>query len=337
MVFITGATGLLGARLVYELHKDGCVIKALFREKDSIEKLTKTLSFYTNNPEEIINAIQWVQGNVLDLEILLNNIELEMDVYHCAAFVSFNAKDKQKITDINVQGTANLVNACLEKKVRKLCHVSSIGALGTPVNGSQTDVDSAWSPLGKSVYSISKHNSELEVWRGIAEGLNAVIVNPAVILGKGDWENSSAMLFKRVAKGMNHYTLGSTGFVDVEDVASVMVMLMNSDISEQQFILSAETLSYKELFSKIAEALNVNAPKKKASEKITSLAWRIEFFRTKLFGGTPKINKNTHKIAHSKSSYNGLPITKAISFNYTSINKTIAIICNAYKTQHPTI
>ncbi len=330
MVFITGATGLVGARLVYELHKDNSAIKALCRNSSSIEKLTKTLNLYTNNAEQIIKSIEWIEGDILDFELLFSNIEPDMDVYHCAALVSFNPKDKRRLMDINVQGTANIVNVCIEKKVRKFCHVSSIGALGTPVNGNLIDIDSPWSPVSKSAYSISKHYAELEVWRGMAEGLNAVIVNPAVILGAGDWENGSASLITRIAKGMKYFTLGSTGYVNVKDVVAIMIMLMHSNINEQQFILSAETLNYQTLFNKIASALNVVAPHKHASLAITSFAWRLEQIKVALFGGIPRITKYTHQIAHSVSNYNGEPIIEAINFNYTPIDATIEQVCKSY-------
>lgn len=329
-VFITGGTGLVGARLIFELYHKGYSITALIRKKASINNLTKTLRKYTNNPNQIIEAINWIYGDVLDEQKLHDVIEPNVDVYHCAAMVSFNPKKTKQLVEVNVQGTANMVNACIEKKVRKFCHVSSIGALGTPVTGLVTDIDSPWSTNGKSPYSVSKHNSELEVWRGIAEGLNAVIVNPAVILGAGNWDKSSAALFSKIEKGMKYYTLGSTGYVYVTDVVTAMVKLMESDISGQRFILSTETLSFKEMFEKIARALNVKAPKKRANKFLTAFAWRFEEQRTRFSQSEPLISRYSHKTAHSISDYNGKPITETIEFNYTNIDKAVQEIAKLY-------
>lgn len=328
--FITGVTGLVGAKLTVDLYQKGYKIVVLKRPKTTITKLTNLLNFYTSNVNEVLNSIKITEGDVLDFEVLYDNILEEYDVYHCAAMVSFNPKLSGKLTETNVQGTANIVNVCLEKKVRKLCHVSSIGALGTPVNGGKTDVDSPWMPDTKSPYSISKHDSELEVWRGMAEGLNAVIVNPAIILGAGDWNSSSAALFSRIAKGMKYYTLGSTSYVDVADVTAAMVKLMESDISGQRFILAAENRTFKTLFELIAKGLNVKAPNKKATPLLTAIAYRLENLRVKITGGEPKITKYTHKAAHSLSDHNGEPICSAINFKYTPINESIQHICEKY-------
>ena len=328
--FITGATGLVGAKLVIDLYSKGYNIVVLKRKKTAVSKLTNALKFYTNNTNEVLNKINIIEGDVLDLEILYDNILPEYDVYHCAAMVSFNPKFSNELTETNVQGTANLVNVCCEKKIRKFCHVSSIGALGTPVNGGKTDIDSPWLPNTKSPYSISKHESELEVWRGIAEGLNAVIVNPAVILGAGDWNSSSAAMFSRIANGMKYFTHGSTSYVDVADVTDAMVKLMESEVCCQRFIISAENLQFKEVFDLIAKGLNVKPPYKKATPFLTSIAWRFEHIRIKLMGGEPKITKHTHKVAHSLSDYNGEPICSVIDFKYTSIKESIKSICQKY-------
>lgn len=331
--FVTGASGLLGSRLVFDLFKNDHRIYALVRSESAIKKMAKSLKMYTNEPEAILNNITWIKGNVLDQQLLFDHITFDMDVYHCAAMVSFNPRISNKLFEINVTGTANVVNACVENNVRKLCHVSSIGALGSSVNGLKIDVDSPWTSAGKSDYSISKHDSEMEVWRGIAEGLNAIIVNPAVILGGGDWGSSSAALFARTYKGMMFYTTGTTGYVYVNDVSRAMLALMDSEFSNKRFILSAETLAYKSLFEKIARALNVNAPRKRASKFLTALVWRIENLRIKLTGGEPLISKYTHKTVHSKSDYNGEPITKAVNFEYTPIDKAIEEVAGFFRSQ----
>lgn len=329
--FITGSTGLLGAKLVFDLYEKHYQVYALKRKNTPVDKMVNSLKFYTNTPQKIIDSINWVNGDILDSDILSQHITADMDIYHCAAMVSFNPKNTLELTEVNVNGTAILVNVCVEKKVRKFCHVSSIGALGSSVNGKPIDTDSQWIPNGKSPYSKSKYYSEMEVWRGIAEGLNSVIVNPAVILGCGDWESSSATFFSRVNKGMNYYTLGTTGFVYVNDVSCSMIQLMESEVSSERFILSEDTYSYKYIFESIAKDLGVKSPQKKATSLHTAIAWRFETFRTFFTKGEPLITKYSHKTAHSYSNYNGKPITQTINFKYTSISKAIEIIAQKFQ------
>lgn len=329
-IFVTGGTGVVGAKLVFDLFEKGYQLTVLVRNDNSIENLTNTLNLYTNNSKQIIESIDWVFGNVMDKQVLFERITSEMDVYHCAAMVSFNPKNTNKLIATNVEGTANIVNACLENNVRKLCLVSSIGALGSAINGSKITINTPWLSTGKSPYSKSKHDSEMEVWRGIAEGLNAVIVNPAVILGAGIWGKSSTALFSKVSKGMKFYTQGSTGFVYVNDVCNAMIKLMESDISGERFILSSETISYQKIFDKIAQAINAEIPKLKAGKLLTGIAWRVEAIRTKFSKREPLISKYTHKTVHSKSDYDGSPIIERIAFKYTSIDEAIGKIAEMF-------
>jgi len=191
MVFVTGGTGLVGARLIFDLLNRGEQVKALKRPETAPEKALPYFSAYTDQPGQYLERVTWVEGDLLDLDSLLTHIEPECDIYHCAAKVSFFSDDKKLIDETNVEGTANMVNAALINRARKFCHVSSIGALGSMINGSQINEETAWLASGKSAYSFSKYLSELEVWRGMAEGLNAVIVNPSVILGAGNWTQGS--------------------------------------------------------------------------------------------------------------------------------------------------
>lgn len=331
MVFVTGATGLVGVRLVYDLFLRGYSVKALRRSSSSMPRMSQMLRFYTNNPQQIIDAIEWVEGDITDYDVLSEHISEGMDVYHCAAMVSFNPALNRQLYEVNVEGTANMVNICLQNKVHKFCYVSSIGALGSPLNGEEINTETPWNAAGKSAYSLSKHLGEIEVWRGIAEGLNVVIVNPAVILGIGDGKTGSAELFDRINKGMKFYTHGSTGYVYVNDVTRAMIALMESDIQNQQFLLSAQNMSYKSLFDQIAGSLGVKAPKYAASAFLTALVWRLEKVRTFLMGGEPRLTKHTHKIAHSSSAYNGEPIKSSIQFEYSPINEAIINIGQCYK------
>ncbi len=334
MVFVTGGTGLVGARLIFDLINKGEKVTALKRAGTPHNKFSSLISFYTNNTEAIEKRINWVEGELSDFENLIDIIPEGSKVYHCAAKISFNPKLSSHIIETNVEGTANLVNVCLLKNVVKLCHVSSIGALGGKINGRQINEETPWSPSGKSAYSLSKYYSELEVWRGMAEGLSAVIVNPSVILGAGNWSQGSPQLFSMISKGLKYYTLGTTSYVDVRDVTKAMIMLMDSDIEGERFLLASDTLSYKSLFTKIAESIQVKPPYKYATKFITGLAFRFEKIKSGILRREPKITRQTHTISHTCDNYAGTKIIDELNFSYTPIAETISFIGNCFVKSH---
>lgn len=334
MIIVTGGTGLVGSRLIYDLIKEGHEVKALIRPNTSKNKFAELVKHYTDKPYEIAQKVTWVEGNLSNINDLNSLISEDDLVYHCAAKVSFNPKENAKTIETNVEGTANLVNVCIDKKVKKLCHVSSIGALGGKINGQLVDEATPWSPIGKSAYSLSKHYSELEVWRGMAEGLNAVIVNPSVILGPGNWDAGSPKLFSLVAKGLKFYTKGSTGYIDVRDVTKAMALLMESDISEERFILTSENLTYQQLFTKIAESIKAKPPTIYANKFLTNLAYRLEKVKSFITGIEPSVTKQTHKISHTINQYSGQKFLNNFNFEYTPINNTINYIGNCFLKKH---
>ncbi|MCU0370166.1 MAG: NAD-dependent epimerase/dehydratase family protein, partial [Bacteroidales bacterium] len=235
MIFITGATGLVGSHLTFELVRSGQPVRALKRPSSDMGMLEKVFRLYSDNPENLLSTIEWVEGDILDIFSLEEAMEGADTAYHCAALVSFLPKDRKKLIKINTEGTANVVNAALEKKLRKLCHVSSIAALGRPENLTDViDEDLVWkTSRNNSVYAVSKYGAEREVWRGTAEGLDAVIVNPSIILGVAGNSQGSSRLFNTVWQGLKVYPPGKNGFVDVRDVARAMILLMNGDFRNE--------------------------------------------------------------------------------------------------------
>ncbi len=331
MVFVTGGTGLVGARLIFDLVERGEEVIALIRPGTSTTKFEQMVGFYTNQIQQISKKIQWVEGDLLDMESLLRVLPQKAKVYHCAATVSFNPSDAKMLFETNVDGTANLVNGCLAKEAVKICHVSSIGALGGKIIGQSIDENTPWSASGKSAYSVSKYYSELEIWRGMAEGLPAVIVNPAVILGPGLWNQGSPQFFKRAHNGQCFYTLGSTSYVDVRDVSRAMILLMESPIESERFVLASQTLTYKELFVQMAEALNSKAPKYYASKQITSATWQLLWLWGKISGNTPTFTRSTHRNAHIKDSYSGKKVKEFLDFEYKPLSETIEFVAEKFK------
>ena len=257
MILLTGATGLLGSHIAYELLQQGKKIRALKR-KDSNSTLTeKIFSFYTNEHIELLNSIEWVEGDVLDLGSLEDAMVGITHVYHCAAMVSFLPKEKDKMMQVNIEGTANVVNAAMHAGVKKLCHISSIAALGSTIDGSLITEETWWkNNPSNSYYAISKYGAEREVWRAAEEGLNVVIVNPSFIIGPGDTSKSSSEAFGILRKGASWYTNGVNGYVDVRDVAHAAIKLIESDVLNQRFILNAANLSYRSFFDKVLVQLN---------------------------------------------------------------------------------
>jgi nucleoside-diphosphate-sugar epimerase len=334
MILVTGGTGLLGSHLLYDLVRNNESVRAIIRNREKIKSVKKIFSYYTDNSEDLIQKIEWVEGDILDLYSLEKSFEDIRNVYHCAAIVSFNSKNKRELINANVQGTENVVNLCLRKNIEKLCHVSSIASLGSNLNGELIDENSKWiSSKNRSAYSISKYKSEMEVWRGIQEGLNAVIVNPSVILGPGFWNSGSGSLFTKAAKGMKYYTNGITGFVDVRDVSEFMIQLLKSDIDAQRFILNAENLSYKDLFEKISDAMNIAKPRKEASRRLLKLAVFMDTIAGSLGIKKREITREIVKSGTSISKYSNEKIKMTIGKAFIPIDESIGSIAEKFKNE----
>ena len=223
MILVTGGTGLLGSHLLLELARSGKNVRALKRKSSNISQVRKVFLYYVQNADELLQNIEWFEGDLLDFGSIEDSLEGVKEIYHAGAVVSFYPSDHKSMLKVNIEGTANLVNLALEKAISKFCYVSSVSTLGRADNLGLTDEETYWKASNKnSQYAISKYGAEREVWRGIEEGLNAVIVNPSVILGPGDWKSGSPAFFSRIGKGLKFYTSGINGFVDVRDVSKAM-------------------------------------------------------------------------------------------------------------------
>lgn len=335
MILLTGATGFLGSHLLYHLLKKGQKVRALRRIHSSFEILDRVFSFYTDDFQALKNQIEWVEADITDIYSLDSCLQGVTDVYHAAALVSFQPGSFNRMDQINVKGTANLVNACLERKIRKFCHVSTIAAIGRSENDRVIDENIVWKASRRnSNYAISKYGAEREVWRGIEEGLQAVIVNPSIILGPGEINSGSTRLIKTVANGLRFYTAGRNGFVDVRDVVSAMMMLMESDITGERFIVSSENLYYRELFGYIAAALNKAEPSYKAGKWMSEIYWRLEFLKSKLSGVKPLVTRETARTANNHYVYSGEKLCSRLDFVYMPINESIRDACNYYRMKY---
>lgn len=318
-ILVTGASGLLGSHLVTALIKENKQVKALYRSAVPVF--------------EGADKVEWIKGDILDI-VSLEEAMINVDaVYHCAAIVSFDPKEKQQLHITNVEGTANVVNACLNAGVKKLLHVSSVAALGRIRENEPITEKMKWTPeTSNSEYGKSKYLAEMEVWRGVGEGLDAVVINPTIILGLSDWNNSSSAIFKSVYNEFPWYTDGVTGFVDAADVAKAMIMLMESNISGERFIVSGENTTYQQLFNLIADAFGKNQPHKKVTPLIAAVVWRLEKMKSFFTGSKPLVTKETAVTAQAKVYFDNSKLLQHLpAFKYTTLHQTVSRICAGFK------
>lgn len=321
-ILVTGITGFTGSYLLRALLQQGKTVRGLKRPTSEMHLL-----------EDLIDQVEWVEGDLLDdfsIEAALQGVD---QVYHCAGLVSYKGKDRQSLMRVNAQGTANLVNACLTIPRLRLLHVSSIAAIGKKNTANEiVSEENRWeNNRSVSAYASSKFAAEQEVWRGIAEGLDAVIINPAIILGAGNWQTGSGRLFTTVAKRYPFYTMGLTGYVDVRDVVTLAIKLMDSDIHSERFILSAENWTFQQLFTCIAQHLHLPPPKIQAGKWMGALAWRFGAIVQALTGKQATVTKTTTRMALSKTSYNASKIQERFDYQFRPLEQTIAETASAYR------
>lgn len=320
MILITGATGFLGSELVHQLTNQGKEVRALKRAQSAIPALLK------NNTN-----IEWYIADILDLATLEDSFEGIHQVYHCAAFVSFNPKDKKKLLKTNIEGTSNIVNLCLSNQAR-LLHVSSVAALGNAKKGQLITETDFWEYDAKAhSYAISKYEGEMEVWRGIAEGLDAVIVNPSVIIGANSGFSGSGAIFELVKEGLSYYTRGATGIVDVADVAKSMISLMESAEQSNRFTISAENYYYEEFFREIADGFGVKPPSKEATPWMLGIAWRAAKVASFFTSKTPALTHDAAKSSMNESLYDNEKIKLTTGIQFKPLKQSIKETCEALK------
>lgn len=320
-VFLTGITGLLGQEIAHQFLEKGYRVRALVRNPENTTLENKNL--------------EYVEGDILDVVALGEAIKGCQFAVHAAASVTFAPKERNHMYKTNVEGTANVVNACLSAQIEKLCHISSIAAFGRPSfkemkNMALVNIDEnqKWvSSETNSHYAISKYLGECEVWRGAAEGLNMVVLNPSIILGESDWSKSSTQLFKYVYDQKPFYPEGFMNYVDVKDVASAVVKLTLSDIKNERFCLSGGMISYKDFFDKIAVRFHKKKPWLKVTTGMMGILWRAEAVKSFFTGKAPLITKETAKTSQLKILQKNDKIRKALNFEFHGLDQTLDRVC----------
>lgn len=323
MILVTGGTGFLGSYIIKLLVEKGYRVRAIRRSS----KLPTWMD------ESVFKNVEWVEGDVLDVVALEEAMEGVEAVIHSAAVVSFLKKERKTMYQVNIDGTTNVLNVMLEKNINRLVYISSVAALGRTAGGGHVNEERKWEDSKINThYSITKHKAEMEVWRGISEGLNAVILNPSTILGFGDWTTGSCAIFKNIQKGISWFTPGINGFVDVEDVAKATMQILESEITEQRFIVNGHTWPFKKLQETIAENFGKKKPTRAANPFLLGIAWRIEKIKSLLTGHKPLLTKESAKVACSQTWFENEKLLNALpGFTYRPLEETIKKACDQYK------
>ena len=330
MILVTGATGLVGSHLLLQLLENNQKVRAMYRNAAALEK-TKTL-FHSYNNVDLLDHIEWIQADITDVPSLENAFVNIDYVYHCASLISFDPNDEKQLRKTNIEGTANVVNFCLDFKIKKLCYVSSIAALGDLKEFENTITEATeWNPeVMHSDYAISKYGAEMEVWRGQQEGLAVTVVNPGVILGQGFWKSGSGLLFTQVAQGLSFFTKGSTGFVCVTDVVKSMIQCMEKQTSGERFIVVADNISYEKIVKTIAQALKVKTPNLYVRPWMTEIYWRIDGLISMLLNKKRILSQSMARSLHQTDWYSNEKIKSELGFEFQDIESCIIEVVKYY-------
>ncbi len=331
MNLITGASGIIGAHVALQLLEKNEIVVAVKRADTDVLKTKKLFSYYTDDYEKLFSKIKWVTADVTDIYSLIDALENIDTVYHCAGFVSFDANDNDQMYKVNSTGTANMVNACLEKNIKILCHVSSIATLQNADHTKNISETLVWKNSPRvSDYAISKYNGEREVWRGIEEGLNAVIVNPGLVLSPGFWNQSSGKLIGTCFKGTPFYTNGSSAAVFAKDVAACMIELVHKNLTGQRFIITGQNYTFKELLSLIHEAFAKRPPSFEAGKILLNAAKLADLVRSKITGSPRLLTKATMNASLEKNTFSNSKIVEALNYNFKPLEESVKFVCDAY-------
>ncbi len=326
MILVTGGTGLVGSHLLLDLTKSGKKVRAIYRSEKKLSEVKKVFSYYVSSKDAamLFDSIDWIQADILEIPSLNKAFKNVDFVYHCAAIVSFDAENARKLRTTNIEGTANIVNSCIAFKIKKLCHISSIATMDLALGDEYISEKFTWHPeKAHSDYAISKYGAEIEVWRGTQEGLSAVIINPGVIIGPGFWLSGSGQLFTKVFEGLKFHFPKTTGFIGVQDVSKASVLLMDSSIENEQFIVVSENLSFKTILEWVAESLQKKAPNTPLKPWMVFIGWLFQSIAHILWGAKKQLSSNDYKSLFEHSFYNNEKIKEHIAFSFTPLKSVI--------------
>ncbi|WP_422083244.1 NAD-dependent epimerase/dehydratase family protein [Ulvibacterium sp.] len=335
MVLVTGGTGMVGAHLLLHLLQKNIPIKAIYRPKSNLQRVKKVFSYYAKNGDKLFQQIKWIEADLNDIPALEGAFKGVEYVYHAAALITFDPGDYKKLFETNTKGTANIVNLCIEKGVKKLCYVSTIGAIGKSSKGAMATEENEWSDQEVNVYALTKYWAEMEVWRGSQEGLPIVILNPGVIIGPGFWDSGTGDLFTTANKGYKYYPPGGTGFISIHDVIHIMVALMESKIYNERFVTVAKNLTFKEILQQLAQALGKQKPTKELKLWQLEIGRWFDWLRNLFTGQGRRITKNAIQSLKHREFYNSEKLKNRLGFDFESLDETLEFCCARFKEENP--
>lgn len=327
MILVTGGTGLVGSHLLFSLSKSATRIRAIHRKGSDIEAVHNIFKTYPDYSENMFQKIEWVEADISDIPALEIAFEGISEVYHCAAYVSFNPSKYHILKKVNIEGTANIVNCAIHFGINKLCYVSSVATLSKKPNELTMDENSFWNPDEKnSVYAISKYGGEMEVWRGTQEGLDVIIVNPGIIFGISPNKDGSTKILELGKRGISFYPPGSAGIVDVRDVVEIMIKLMNSQIKNERFVVVGKNITYRNLLTKTARLFRKNPPTRRLSKGIMNILSALDGIIHRLFRTRRKIPKDAVRAMFKSLDYDKSKITEVLNFTFIPIDETLEYV-----------
>ena len=319
---VTGANGFLGVHIIHHLLLQGHKVYAVVRPGASLEEFNKVKRYY-NVGADSYSRLSWEECFLYDMEGL-HDILINVDyVMHLAGVISYLKKDLTKLMDVNQGYTANIVDACNGAGVKKLLYCSSIAAISKSIKGESVKESNEWnSEIPHSNYGYTKQLGELELWRGTQEGLPTVAINPGIILGYGDWSKGSNKLFGNAQKGFPFYSDGVTGWVGVEDVARISILLCLSEIVDERFLLVSENKSYKEVADLMTTALETKKPFVQIKGTLYKIAYAIVAIKEFLgLGGM--LSKETVRASIAVNHFDNSKVKEALNYEFESIGMVI--------------
>ncbi len=331
MDLITGGTGIVGVHVLLHHTAAGRQVRALRRKGSDLNAVERIFRHYRGDADELLARIEWVEGDLLDITALKDAMTGVRHVYHAAALVSFDPRDERQLHHVNRMGTAHVVNAALLCGVERLCHVSSTAAIGRAGEDVLRDEELPWDDgAAHSPYALSKYGAELEVYRGIAEGLDAILVNPCIIVGPGAPGKSTMALVERSAKGMRYFPPGSNAVVDARDVAEAMVRLMDREGRGERYLVVGANVTYAELFTSLTRAFGHPPPGVRLTPFILGLAWRFERLRT-LFGGRALITRQTVASGLERRGYSAAKAERVLGMRFRGLEEMVENVARYMK------
>lgn len=311
-ILITGITGLFGSQLAKEFSQVGS-IHGLIRENSNHGMV--------NQPDF---QIEWHKGELSDVDSLLDALQGIDIVIHSAGLVSFSPQDEDKLYEVNSVGTANLINAMITAGVSKLVHVSSVAAIGRNPELNVIDEEYKWadSPFN-TPYALSKYWAELEAWRGEQEGLDLIVVNPSILLGKASYTKSSSAIYSYVLEGNKFYPKGDLNFIDVRDAAKITRMLVENNAWGERFILNKQSISYRDFFSEVAAVFGKKAPTIPVSDWLISFASLTMAVLNILGISKFPLNKQTARLSQQKIRFDNSKVEKLFGYQYYSLRQSL--------------